>query len=71
MLVFEVYTDTFVLYKEYFHNKLDINLNDKVKKLNVSQKQKVEILKLLFLDSEILILMNQQPYFQKVKLLNF
>lgn len=40
------------LIKKY---KLDINLNDKVKKLNVSQKQKVEILKLLFLDSEILI----------------
>ncbi|MGL5246410.1 MAG: ABC transporter ATP-binding protein [Mycoplasmoidaceae bacterium] len=34
---------------------LNINVNDKIKKLNVSQKQKVEILKLLFLDSEILI----------------
>ena len=34
---------------------LDITLNDKDKKLNVSQKQKVEFLKLLFLDSEIFI----------------
>ncbi len=50
---------------------LKIDINKKVKTLNVSEKQKVEILKLLFLDSEILIFDEPTAILSKDEIKNF
>ncbi|MGL4647447.1 MAG: ATP-binding cassette domain-containing protein, partial [Mycoplasmoidaceae bacterium] len=51
--------------------ELDIDLNKKVKNLNVSEKQKVEILKILFFDSEILIFDEPTAILSQYEIKNF